>query len=114
MQGLISEAQVDSFNIPVYNASPKEMIQLIERNGSFSIETMELTNPKSRIKGLVTAQACTMHLRAGFEGIISKHFGSEIIDEVFETYCKKYNDFSHLIEASFEEPSQLFIALKRK
>ncbi|KAF3958060.1 hypothetical protein CMV_016989 [Castanea mollissima] len=44
-EGLISEAQVDTFNLPVYFASPKEMTQLVERNECFSIERMEITLP---------------------------------------------------------------------
>ena len=82
-QGLISEAQVDTFILQVYFASPKEMTQLVERNGCFSIERMEITLPWERVDGLYV-QACAMHLRAGMEGIISKHFGSEIIDKLFD------------------------------
>ncbi|KAL6970015.1 gibberellin A4 carboxyl methyltransferase, partial [Sarracenia purpurea var. burkii] len=49
--GSISEAKVDSFYLPVYFPSPREMKQLIESNGCFSIERMELTNVKSKIDG---------------------------------------------------------------
>ena len=67
--------------MPIYVASPKEMTQLVERNGCFSIERMEITQPRARDDGL-NSQAVTMHLRASMEGIISKHFGTEIIDEL--------------------------------
>ena len=113
LQGLISEAQVDSFNFPVYAASPKEMTQLVERNGCFVIEKMEMTCPRSRVDGPVTAQALTMHLRAGMEGVISKHFGVEIIDELFDRFRKKHDEFSSFLESKYEEATQLFIALKR-
>ncbi|KAM3753333.1 hypothetical protein ACB098_03G086200 [Castanea mollissima] len=84
-EGLISEAQVDTFNLPVYFASPKEMTQL----------------------------ACAMHLRAGIEGIISKHFGVEIIDDLFDRFCKKQGDFISMLESKYNEGDQLFIVLKR-
>jgi hypothetical protein len=32
LQGLISEAQMDCLNLPVYVASPKEITKLVERN----------------------------------------------------------------------------------
>lgn len=44
-QGLIHEDQVDSFNLPFYTASLGMMAGLVERNGHFSIERLELTNP---------------------------------------------------------------------
>ncbi|KAJ7954359.1 S-adenosylmethionine-dependent methyltransferase [Quillaja saponaria] len=112
--GLISEDQVDSFNLPVYTASAKEMTKLVDKNGCFSIERMDSTNPSSKIGGPVNSQACTMHLRAGMEGIISKHFGSDIIDELFNRFQKKADEFSYLLESSIKEGSQLFVVLKRK
>ncbi|KAK4568665.1 hypothetical protein RGQ29_004174 [Quercus rubra] len=68
-EGLISEAQMDTCNLPVYFALPKEMTQLVERNGCFSIERMEKTLPWARVDVLYV-QACVMHLRAGMEGIV--------------------------------------------
>nr|POE73595.1 putative s-adenosylmethionine-dependent methyltransferase at5g38100 [Quercus suber] len=65
-EGLISEAQVNTFNLPVYVASPKEMTQLVETNGCFDIERMEITQPGARVDGL-SGQALTKHLRAGME-----------------------------------------------
>nr|POE73596.1 putative s-adenosylmethionine-dependent methyltransferase at5g38780 [Quercus suber] len=105
-EGLISEVQVDSFN------SPKEMTQLVERNRCFSIERMEITQPWARVDDL-SGQACTMHLRAVMEGIISKHFGTEIIDELFDRYRKKHGEFIGLLESKCNEGNQLFIVLKR-
>ncbi|XP_062150160.1 loganic acid O-methyltransferase-like [Alnus glutinosa] len=112
-EGLISEAQVDSFNLPTYAPSPKEMTELVERNGFFSIERMEMTNPPSSIDGPVNGQAWTMHLRAGLEGIINKHFGAEIIDDLFHRFHKKIEEFFALLESSSKERTQIFVALKR-
>ena len=83
------------------------MMQLVERNECFSIERMEITLPYARADGL-TVQACTMHLRVGMEGIISKHFGVEIIDELFDRFCKKEEDFISMLESKYNG-DQLFI-----
>nr|XP_027099201.1 farnesoic acid carboxyl-O-methyltransferase-like [Coffea arabica] len=40
-EGILNEAQIDSFNLPIYSASPKEMASLVKINGCFSIESME-------------------------------------------------------------------------
>ncbi|KAL3564861.1 hypothetical protein D5086_032907 [Populus alba] len=44
-EGKISEAQVDSFNLPMYVPSLEEMMELVQKNGCFDIEKMELTSP---------------------------------------------------------------------
>ncbi|KAF2312960.1 hypothetical protein GH714_002167 [Hevea brasiliensis] len=113
MLGLISKAQVDSFNLPLYLATPNEMTEIIEKNGCFKIERAEFFNPESA-KVFFSGQACTMHFRAGFEGMLSKHFGSEIIDELFHRHSKKTEEFSSRLQSSSNEGTQLFLALKRK
>lgn len=68
--------------MPLYPASPAEIAWLVKMDGSFHIEKMELLNTQTRYEGGVHAQDIVIHLRAGLEGIISKHFGSKIVDEV--------------------------------
>lgn len=115
MQGLINEAQVDSFNLPLYVVSPKEMIEIVEGNGCFSVEIMELYKPMASIDDdKITAQSVTMHLRAAMEAIISKHFGAGIIDELFKRCHKKIDEFSDKLHQRYKEGTQLFIVLKRK
>uniref|UniRef100_A0A5B7AEZ5 S-adenosylmethionine-dependent methyltransferase n=1 Tax=Davidia involucrata TaxID=16924 RepID=A0A5B7AEZ5_DAVIN len=116
-EGLINEAQVDSFNLPVYAATPKEMALQVERNGCFSIERMKLTNPRSKIDGPFDAQKLIMHLRAGMEGIFTKHFGHEIVAEMFERTLQRSAELSHQLESlesSYMKGTQLFLVLKRK
>ena len=99
------------FNLPIYSVSAKEMTRLIESNGSFSIEKMELTDPRSK-DAPINAQAVIMHVRAGMEGVIAKHFGRDIVDELFERISKKCMEDIHLFESCNME-AQLFIVLKR-
>lgn len=89
-----------------------EMTQLVQRNGRFVIERMEITYPLPGVDDLISGQTWTMHVRAGLEGIISKHFGAEIIDDLFDRFNKKY-EYCSLLKSKYKELTQLFIALKR-
>jgi len=51
---LFDESEIDSFNLPCYASSPEEMRKVVERNGKFSIERMELTNPMPLLKNIQT------------------------------------------------------------
>lgn len=112
-EGLISEADVDSFNLPVYATSAREMTELVAKNGRFSIDRMEMTSPRSRMDGPISGQACTMHLRAGMAGIISKHFGAEIIDELFHRFYKKTQEFSDRLDSTYDKGTQICVILTR-
>ncbi|KAL3510419.1 hypothetical protein ACH5RR_029820 [Cinchona calisaya] len=76
-----------------------EMASLAKRNGCFSIETMEMTDPRSKIDDPVNVQSLIMHLRAAMEGIFTKHFGSEIVDEMFKRTFKKSADISLCLDS---------------
>jgi indole-3-acetate O-methyltransferase len=118
LQGIISEAKVDSFNLPMYSATLEEMKELIQRNGSFNVEKMELTmaNGESNHQSYssYSGRILQMHLRAGIEEIISQHFGTEIIDDLFDRYAMKAEDFSHRLQSSERKGALLFVVLKRK
>ncbi|KAL3510416.1 hypothetical protein ACH5RR_029817 [Cinchona calisaya] len=113
-EGILNEAQIDSFNLPIYSASPREMASLVKRNGCFSIETMEMTDPRSKIDDPVNVQSLIMHLRAAMEGIFTKHFGSEIVDEMFKRTLKRSADISLCLDSGYKEGTQLFVVLKHK
>ncbi|CAK9144642.1 unnamed protein product [Ilex paraguariensis] len=108
--GIIGEPQVDMFNLPIYSASAKEMTRLIESNGSFSIEKMGLTDPRLKVTP-INAQVVIMHVRAAMEGVIAKHFGRDIVDELFECISQKCMEDFHLMESSNMKGTQLFIVL---
>ncbi|CAK9144640.1 LAMT/FAMT [Ilex paraguariensis] len=112
--GIIDEAQVDSFNLPIYAASPKEMSRLVERNGNFTIEKIELTDPRSKIDAPVNVQALIMHLRAAMEGMFSQHFGRDVVDELFERTSQNCVEISDRLQSTYMKGTQLFIVLKRK
>ncbi|XP_059639541.1 loganic acid O-methyltransferase-like [Cornus florida] len=82
-EGIISKDKVDLFNLPIYSPSPQEMQKLIERNGNYSIVKME--EMKIKYDSFISKQEC----RAGFEAIVKAHFGSEILDQLFDRYAAK-------------------------
>ncbi|KAM3327776.1 hypothetical protein P3S68_033825 [Capsicum galapagoense] len=49
VQGMLDESVFDSFNLPMYFPSPEDMTKVVEKNGCFSIEIMDLTYPKSKL-----------------------------------------------------------------
>nr|ACP20216.1 salicylic acid carboxyl methyltransferase [Mikania micrantha] len=88
-EGLVEEEKLDSFNIPQYTPSPKEVRKEVEKEGSFSINCVEVTE--------VNWDACTSDgddqgynmgkcMRAVAEPLLLSHFGELIIEEVFERY----------------------------
>ncbi|KAL6970026.1 gibberellin A4 carboxyl methyltransferase [Sarracenia purpurea var. burkii] len=112
--GSICEAKVDSFYLPWYSPSLNEMKHLIETNGCFSIGRMELYDPLSNIDGSVSTLTMIMSIRAVIEGNLTEHFGSEIIDELFQRIVKRSVEISSWSESYDTKETQLFLVLKRK
>ncbi|KAB1205872.1 putative S-adenosylmethionine-dependent methyltransferase At5g37990 [Morella rubra] len=113
-EGLIHKDQVDTFNLPFYAASPEMIAGLVEKNGHFNIERLELTNPSELLEGPVDSRAWIMHLRAAMEDIFTKHFGREITNQMFEQLIRKLSSYSAKPESRSNDKVQLFIVLKSK
>ncbi|TMW87649.1 hypothetical protein EJD97_019668 [Solanum chilense] len=113
-EGKLDESLVDSFNLPMYFPSPQHMTKVVEKNGCFSIEKMELTHPKSKLVDDFDAKTFIISLRAVLEGLLINHFGSKIAEEVFERTLLKAEEISTWMKANGGKPCQLFVALKRK
>ncbi|GLU02668.1 hypothetical protein SLE2022_199100 [Rubroshorea leprosula] len=113
-EGLISEDQVDSFNLPIYAASPAEMAALVEKNGHFSIERLELTNTAPQLDGPIDIPAWVMHVRAAMEEMFTTHFEDEIIEEMFNRLANKLLELSDEVESRFWKRIQLLLVLMRK
>ncbi|KAK4409670.1 Loganic acid O-methyltransferase [Sesamum angolense] len=87
-KGRFSEAKVDSFNLPFYFTTRKELKAILERSHSFSLERLEILNNPGK-HTLPTVEARAACFRAVHEGLLTNHFGSEIIDELFHMYAEK-------------------------
>ncbi|XP_006367613.1 probable S-adenosylmethionine-dependent methyltransferase At5g38100 [Solanum tuberosum] len=113
-EGKLDESLVDSFNLPLYYPSPQEMTKVVEKNGLFSIERMELINIKSNLVDEADAKTLMTSLRSSIEGVIISHFGSKIAEEACARTILKSEEISEWMKVNNEKPSILFVALKRK
>ncbi|XP_030506757.2 loganic acid O-methyltransferase [Cannabis sativa] len=123
-EGMIEESEVDSFNMPLYNsASPEDMKDLVERNGCFTIERLELSKPSSWLDNKEMEQVEEMiqvwmkHVRAVMEGNFIQHFNNNkallLVDQLFTRLTKMHLDHSHLLQLWCNQKVQLFVVLKR-
>ncbi|KAM7270660.1 hypothetical protein ACFE04_029874 [Oxalis oulophora] len=87
-QGIINEALVDSFNLPIFIPSPSELKDVVLKNDLLSIEILKKISYHVERTPEVFKLA-SFGARAVFEGIVSQHFGSEIIDDLFAKYVEK-------------------------
>ncbi|KAL2233350.1 UNVERIFIED_CONTAM: Loganic acid O-methyltransferase [Sesamum indicum] len=113
LQGRFSKAKVDSFNIPVYFPIPQQFKAIIERNDKYTIERMEvLDNPGKR--NLIGPKDRAAYLRAVSEEMLIDHFGSEIIEELFDRYTKKLEASPLFSNPDCDKSIIMFVLLQRK
>ncbi|XP_055815382.1 loganic acid O-methyltransferase-like [Solanum dulcamara] len=113
-EGILEEALVDSFNVPLYVASPNDMTKVVNKSGYFSIEKIEIIESQLKILAEADAKSLIIHLRATLEGIFTKHFGAKISDEMFARTMDKCEEISSWMKVEYKKASQLFVVLKRK
>ncbi|KAI3912790.1 hypothetical protein MKW92_046204 [Papaver armeniacum] len=92
--GMVEEAKVDAFNLPIYATKPQELKKLVERNGCFNIERIINILPREN-KMKPSAQTFSDHIRAAVEGVLKSHFGcnEHILDHLFQhLYPKKIEE----------------------
>ncbi|KAM7271465.1 hypothetical protein ACFE04_030679 [Oxalis oulophora] len=90
-EGMISEAQVDAFNLPVYFPSPSELKQVVSNIDHLSIEILEkISYHVKRSPDFV--QKISFGQRAALQGILSEHFGSGVIDDLFVKHMEKIKE----------------------
>lgn len=112
--GLVNEAKVDAFNIPLYYPTPKELKALIERSGYFSFERMVMLNNQKKHVTLQNPSMRALFLRAPFEGLLEKQFGNGMVDELFNRYTEKVARSSFFLSPEIDKTIELFVLLKRK
>ncbi|KAF3437768.1 hypothetical protein FNV43_RR20524 [Rhamnella rubrinervis] len=117
-KGRISEEKVDSFNLPIYFMTPKEMEAAVERNGCFSIERMETLPSRPRGNGGNQSLDHQMaaHVRAAMEDTITQRFGEDIMDEFLDLYRKKVREIfiPFIAKSAGDKGDSLLVVLKRK
>ncbi|XP_004299554.1 PREDICTED: probable S-adenosylmethionine-dependent methyltransferase At5g37990 [Fragaria vesca subsp. vesca] len=105
-EGLIGGEKFDSFNLPIYSPSVEEPRKIIENSECFDVLRLE-TQPERQIP------LCPEGTRAGCEKILTEHFGSEIIEPLFDRYSKKVQGRSP-INSRDGYLVGLFVLLKRR
>ncbi|KAK8557988.1 hypothetical protein V6N13_050338 [Hibiscus sabdariffa] len=108
-QGVVKEADVDTFNIPFYSPCKEEVGEIVEREGSFEIKELQVfqvdVNCLSRdeqLRNKDKGSNIRMQLgknyanttRAVLESMICSHFGDAIIDELFIRFADNAADLS--------------------
>ncbi|KAG8474604.1 hypothetical protein CXB51_031223 [Gossypium anomalum] len=95
LEGVIEEEKLNSFNIPQYTPSPAEVKYEVEKEGSFSIDRLEVTEVNWNAYQNETDLSDALKdggynvakcMRAVAEPLLFSHFGEAIIDEVFRRY----------------------------
>ena len=79
---------LDSFYIPLYGPSDKELMEIIQDEGSFEINNIEVHEQMSGVdKGLQTPKIRALAARAAFEPTIIQHFvrSEGVMDEFVGT-----------------------------
>ncbi|XP_061989021.1 loganic acid O-methyltransferase-like [Rosa rugosa] len=108
-EGLLSVDKIDSFNMLTYSPSMEEVRMVLLENGCFEIARLEEQPPMS------VPLNTTQELRAGMESIITKHFGCDIVEPLFDRYSKKIAAQSRPpLTAKDGLAVGLFILLKRR
>ncbi|KAL6010954.1 hypothetical protein ACLOJK_001397 [Asimina triloba] len=114
-QGIFDQDKVDTFNLPIYIPSPLEVKNVVEKDGRFSIEMLQVVAHPSSFDDAGYPRFASVHVRAALEGIISKHFGDHIIDDLFERFDAKleelFNDYK-AFRSSDLQLQELFLLLK--
>lgn len=111
----MSGDKVDSFNLPRYHPTPRELEGLIKKNACFSIERMERLLPSKTKLAMASNNAMVIsHVRAIWDEMFKEHFGADIIDEMFDRFSRKMEESSPFSQRlKYEHMIDLFVLLKR-
>ncbi|KAH6795511.1 hypothetical protein C2S51_036497 [Perilla frutescens var. frutescens] len=112
-KGRLSEAKIDSFNLPYYFPTPQQLKAILQRSKSFSLERMEIIGNNRGKYSVGRAEARAAFYRAVHEGLLTNHFGSEIIDELFHLYMKKLAASPLFLNPNHDKSVVILVVIKR-
>ncbi|CAH8385454.1 unnamed protein product [Eruca vesicaria subsp. sativa] len=110
-EGIIEEENIDAFNAPYYAASSEELKNAIGKEGSFSIDRLEITPVdweggsisdksydilRSKPQALAIGRGVAKTIRAVVEPMLEPTFGQNVMDELFERYAKIVGEFLYV------------------
>ncbi|XP_004495805.1 probable caffeine synthase MTL2 [Cicer arietinum] len=111
-EGLVEEAKLDLFNVPIYHPSIEEVKQVIKAEGSFTIKTLKTfkigwdANLQEDINDYIVdsktrGEFISKYHRAVFESLLIAQFGENIMDELFSRFSKLIIQFIELKSPDF-------------
>lgn len=113
-EGVIDKAKFDSFHLPVYEPSEKQLREIIQDEGSFSITEIQVTDPFVDLdSALVVPSRFSKVIRAAFEPIIVLHFG-EVMDEFVKTLEHHWSFVCSLQDEHAKSPRLMAILSLKK
>ncbi|KAL5766453.1 hypothetical protein ACOSP7_017070 [Xanthoceras sorbifolium] len=98
-EGLVEAAKADSFNIPCYHPCEEEVRDIVEKEGSFNLNKLEIfevnwdpsddpSNKEFVFNKYRSGKNVASCIRAGTEPmLLACHFGKNIIDTLFNRYA---------------------------
>lgn len=111
LKGIIEEENIDAFNAPYYAASSEELKIAIEKEGSFSIDRLEIIPVDweggsiseksydivhSKPESLTSGRRVARTIRAVVEPMLEPTFGQNVMDELFERYAKIVGEYLYV------------------
>ncbi|KAL1203574.1 Loganic acid O-methyltransferase [Cardamine amara subsp. amara] len=112
-EGRITEEEVNSFNLPIYYPTPKELEDIIRSNGELKIDKMETLGSIDAQDTMPELESRVLYLRAVLEGLIRTHFGHQIINDLFDRYALKLAHSSFILQPQTHKSIMIFVLLTR-
>ncbi|KAG6653312.1 hypothetical protein CIPAW_05G067300 [Carya illinoinensis] len=111
LEGKVDEAKLDSFNLPYYAPTIEEAKAVIQTEGTFNIhrfETFEvdwdcnidddMSNKGYSFGKPGRGKYVAMSIRVVTESMLVGHFGKEIMDDLFERFSSKIEEYLEVEE----------------
>ncbi|CAN1151574.1 Loganic acid O-methyltransferase [Linum perenne] len=113
--GVITEEEVDSFNLPIYMPPPQEFESAVAQNGQFTIVAAGMTNPAPWLtEGVhVDMVEYTSHIRAAMEGMFLCRFPTQVVGLLFDRLAVKLSELSEEMESAYKDKIQAHFVLRR-
>ncbi|KAH6767580.1 hypothetical protein C2S52_018563 [Perilla frutescens var. hirtella] len=93
-QGVIKEGDLRGFNLPIYPACKEEVEAVIRREGSFNLDAIDsfripwdahVSDSEVKRRGELVSN----FVRAFTEPVLAAHFGTSIMNDLFQSYANK-------------------------
>ncbi|KAM7265079.1 hypothetical protein ACFE04_002762 [Oxalis oulophora] len=117
-EGIVEEGDIDSFNAPFYAPREEEVKEIVQMEGSFSIDklgTFEIDYIRAIAKANdkdTSSSNVANWVRAFAEPILANHFGDLVIEKLFSKFEKNVNKNWELWEKAIN--TSIVISLTKK